>query len=213
MYNVIRVVHFAEAADASDRAEYIETVRIAVKELGALRQLVAPTLPGVINGGDALVHLHFPSAEVAARHTVELDAALRGPITVRVDGVGYPARPAQARLNEPRTLYRALLIRVDPSVAADAVERFERDLLKMPDYISSIVAWRLSRVTDSVGSTEWTHVWEQEFTDRAALMGQYLNHPVHWSVVDRWFDPECPESVVRDRVCHTFCTVDDIVVE
>lgn len=44
-------------------------------------------------------------------------------------------------------------------------------------------------------------------------MGQYLNHPVHWSVVDRWFDPECPESVVRDRVCHTFCTVDDIVVE
>lgn len=60
MYNVIRVVHFAEATDASDRAEYIETVRIAVKELGALRQLVAPTLPGVINGGDALVHLHFP---------------------------------------------------------------------------------------------------------------------------------------------------------
>lgn len=46
MYNVIRVVHFAEATDASDRAEYIETVRIAVKELGALRQLVAPTLPG-----------------------------------------------------------------------------------------------------------------------------------------------------------------------
>ncbi len=157
MYNVIRVVHFAEATDASDRAEYIETVRIAVKELGALRQLVAPTLPGVINGGDALVHLHFPSAEDAARHTAELDAALRGPITVRVDGVGYPACPAQARVDEPRTLYRALLIRVDPSAAGDAVERFERDLLKMPDYISSIVAWRLSRVaTPSVAPSGHT---------------------------------------------------------
>jgi hypothetical protein len=23
--------------------------------------------------------------------------------------------------------------------------------------------------------------------------------------VDRWFDPECPEVVVRDRVCHSYC--------
>jgi hypothetical protein len=30
-------------------------------------------------------------------------------------------------------------------------------------------------------------------------------HPIHWAVVDRWFDPECPDVIVRDRVCHSFC--------
>jgi len=30
-------------------------------------------------------------------------------------------------------------------------------------------------------------------------------HPIHWAVVDRWFDPETTEVIVRDRVCHSFC--------
>ena len=38
-------------------------------------------------------------------------------------------------------------------------------------------------------------------------MGPYLMHPIHWAYVDRWFDPECPEVIVRDRVCHSFCDV------
>jgi hypothetical protein len=36
-----------------------------------------------------------------------------------------------------------------------------------------------------------------------------LMHPIHWAVVDRWFDPECPEVIVRDRVCHSFCALPD----
>jgi len=30
--------------------------------------------------------------------------------------------------------------------------------------------------------------------------------------VDRWFDPECPEVIVRDRVCHSFCVISDSVL-
>ncbi len=213
MYNVVRVVHFDESATAADRAEYIDTVRIVAKELDTVGHFVAPTLPGVINGGDVLVHLRFPSADIAARQVDSFDATLRTPIAVYVDGVGYPASSAHTRPDEPRKVYRVLLVRVDPGSPVEAVEEFEGDLLKMPGCIPSIVAWRLSRVADSVGRTEWTHVWEQEFTDHDALMGQYLNHPVHWSVVDRWFDPECPEVIVRDRVCHTFCAVRDIAIE
>ena len=22
-----------------------------------------------------------------------------------------------------------------------------------------------------------------------------MNHPVHWGLVDRWYDPECPERI------------------
>ena len=31
---------------------------------------------------------------------------------------------------------------------------------------------------------------------------------IHWAVVDRWFDPECPDVIIRDRLCHSFCHCD-----
>jgi len=37
-------------------------------------------------------------------------------------------------------------------------------------------------------------------------------HPIHWAVVDRWFDPECPDVIVRDRVCHSFCAMPESVL-
>ncbi|WP_420752342.1 Dabb family protein [Rhodococcus sp. O3] len=213
MYNVTRVVHFDATADLSDRAEYTENVRLAVKELGARRRLVSPTLPGVINGGDLLVHLRFASADEAAGAIETLDATLGSPVVARLDGVQYHPGRAESRPDASRTVYRVLLLRVAPGTPEATIERFERDLLKMPGYIESIVSWRLSRVEDSVGPTAWTHVWEQEFSDHASLMGQYLDHPIHWGVVDRWFDPECTEVVVRDRVCHTFCALDGAVLD
>jgi len=42
------------------------------------------------------------------------------------------------------------------------------------------------------------------FSDADGIMGAYLMHPIHWAVVDQWFDPECPQFIVRDRVCHSF---------
>jgi Stress responsive A/B Barrel Domain len=77
----------------------------------------------------------------------------------------------------------------------------------MPRYVPAMTAWQLSRVVESVGTTAWTHVFEQEFTNVEGLMGPYLMHPIHWAVVDRWFDPECPEVIITDRVCHSFCAL------
>lgn len=212
MYNVTRVVHFDENADTSDRAEYTERIRLAAKDVGAPCHFVSPTLPGVINGGELLVHLQLPETDGLAGIVGTLDSALEATGVARIDGVQYRASRGRSRPDAPRSVYRALLLRVAPGTPDSTVESFEQDLLRMPRYIPSIGAWRLNRVEKSVGPVEWTHVWEQEFADHASLMGQYLEHPIHWSVVDRWFDPECPEAVVLDRVCHTFCAIGDIVI-
>ena len=82
----------------------------------------------------------------------------------------------------------------------------------MPRYVNTIAAWQLSRVDVAVGTSEWTHVFEQEFTDIDGLMGPYLMHPIHWAVVDRWFDPESPDVIIRDRVCHSFCRCEQSVL-
>jgi hypothetical protein len=191
----------------SERERILSALRNAADASGALRAVVEPTLPGSRNGGDILVHLRFQDQH--SWDESDFDDVLSDPAITHVNGVTYRGTPLR-RGNG--TVYRALLLRVPPDVSADDVATFERELAMMPRYVPTIVAWQLSRVDDAVGTTGWTHVFEQEFTDVDGLMGPYLMHPVHWAVVDRWFDPETTDMIVRDRVCHSFCELTNPVL-
>jgi hypothetical protein len=193
---VTRLLDVAE----SDRERVVTDLRAAAARTGASRSLVAATLPGSRNGGDVLVHLRFDDQQAA--HLDDLDAALSDPAISRVNGATYRGGAVRRTTG---TVYRTLLLRVAPDADPAAVAEFERELAMMPRYVPTIAAWQLSRVDDAVGTSAWTHVFEQEFTDVDGLMGPYLMHPVHWAVVDRWFDPETTDVIVRDRVCHSFC--------
>ncbi|MFV8054252.1 Dabb family protein [Mycobacterium sp. 48b] len=189
-------------AEASDRNRILGALRDAAERSGALRTLVEPTLPGSRNGGDILVHLRFENDDAWERSG--FDDALADPAISRVNGVTYRGAPLR-RGSSSGTVYRALLLRVPPEVEAETVAAFESELSMMPRYVPTITAWQLSRVEQAIGTSEWTHVFEQEFSDVDGLMGPYLMHPIHWAVVDRWFDPETTDIIVRDRVCHSFC--------
>lgn len=184
----------------SDRDRVIAELRVAAARSGASTSLVAPTLPGSRNGGDVLVHLRFDDEQAAAQS--DFDTALVDPAISRVNGATYRGTAVRRTAG---TVYRALLLRVSPVADPEAVARFEDELVLMTSFVPTIVAWQLTRVDDAVGATAWTHVFEQEFTDVDGLVGPYLMHPVHWAVVDRWFDPETTDVIVRDRVCHAFC--------
>ena len=184
---------------------------MAAEATQAHHRLVEPTLPGSRNGGDVLVHLRFNSRSQWLSAADEFDAVLRTP--------GSPASTERRTRGTPTrngggsgTVYRALLLRVLPQTDTGTVARFEEELSWMPRYIQAIRAWQLSRVDDAIGTSQWTHVFEQEFSDVDALMSPYLMHPIHWAVVDRWFDPECPDVIIRDRVCHSFCHCDDAIL-
>jgi hypothetical protein len=196
MSSVTTLVH------TDDRDDVLASLRDAVRDVpGAL---IEPTLPGVRNGGDILVHLPLVD-ETSARHLqVRIDAVLSTPSVSHVDSVRYRGRPFGPDQSDG-SVYRALFLRVAPDTSAEVVARFEADLAALPDYVSTITAWDLSRVDEATGTSQWTHVFSQRFTDVDGLMGPYLMHPIHWAYVDRWFDPECPEYIVRDRVCHSFC--------
>ncbi|MCG7592517.1 Dabb family protein [Mycobacterium sp. PSTR-4-N] len=183
-----------------DRERVLADLQAAAARSGAVRSVVAPTLPGSRNGGDILLHLRFDDPQAAADSDV--DAALSDPAISRVNGATYRGSAVRSSAG---TVYRALLLRVSPEADPTTVADFERELAMMAAYVPTIAAWQLSRVDEAIGATGWTHVFEQEFTDVDGLMGPYLMHPVHWAVVDRWFDPETTDVIVRDRVCHSFC--------
>ncbi|MGW1743025.1 Dabb family protein [Nocardia sp. NPDC001965] len=204
MYEVTRLIHLAPGTGADEIDTLLAELRAVTG--AASRALVEPTLPGVRNGGDILLRLSCAGTGSAHAIGSRVAEVCDRPEVPRIDGADHG--PGIGGVAEPRhsgAVFRTLLLRADPRAPAAALAEFEADLLRMPRHIDTIRAWRLSRVDRATGSAEWTHVWEQEFTDLAGLSGAYLAHPVHWGLVDRWFDPECPESIVRDRVCHSFC--------
>ncbi|MEU6662846.1 Dabb family protein [Streptomyces sp. NPDC046821] len=113
---------------------------------------------------------------------------------------------------EGRRVKRTLFLAVRPGTDPDLVTRFEEDLLAMPRHISTIRSWSLSRVDQELSPSRWTHVWEQEYEDAAGLNGEYLQHPFHWTYVDRWFDSEVPGSIVEPRLAHLYRWADGPVL-
>ncbi|MDX1877771.1 Dabb family protein [Mycolicibacterium sp. 141076] len=200
---VTRLVDVAE----TDRVRVLDALRVAAHGSGAFAHVVAPTLPGTRNGGDILVHLRFHDQQSWEQST--FDEALADPAITHVNGATYHGTPTRRGSG---TVYRTLLLRVDPAVDDATVARFEGELLSMPGFVATIAAWQLSRVDTAMGSSPWTHVFEQEFTDVDGLLGPYLMHPIHWTVVDRWFDPETTDVIVRDRLCHSFCELQSPVL-
>lgn len=198
MFNVTTLVHTAA------REPIVAALRDAVRSVPDA--LVEPTLPGVRNGGDILVHLRLADEDVWPGVQARVDEVLSEPAVTHVDSACYRGCPVGP--DEPDgSVFRALFLRVAPQTPDDVVARFEADLADMARYVSTITAWQLSRVETATGTSAWTHVFSQRFTDLEGLTGPYLMHPIHWAYVDRWFDPECPEYIVRDRVCHSFCAV------
>ncbi|MEV0043978.1 Dabb family protein [Nocardia rhamnosiphila] len=191
----------------------VKRITAAAEAVGVRRPLVARTLPGARNGGDLLAHFRFASKSEWLSHRETVGEAMTCPAIDHIDSAEYPGghiadgRSGRRGDADPSTVYRTLLLRVDDAAAPAEIARFEHATLQMPRHIPAIQAWQLSRVDRATGTSRWTHVWEQEFADVDGLLGPYMNHPVHWALVDQWFDPESPRQIVKDRICHSFCSI------
>ncbi|NKY31586.1 Dabb family protein [Nocardia speluncae] len=213
MYKVTRLLHLADPADAMTTAMTVKRITAAAEAVGVRAPLVAPTLPEVRNGGDLLAHFRFASKSEWLSHRETVDEAMGGPAIEHIDSAEYPGgyagdgRSGRRGDAGPSTVYRTLFLRVDDAAAPAEIARFEHATLQMPRLIPAIRAWQFSRVDRAAGTSPWTHVWEQEYADIDGLLGPYMNHPVHWALVDQWFDPESPNQIVKDRICHSFCAI------
>jgi hypothetical protein len=161
--------------------------------------LVGEALKPNIFGGDLIVRGRGldPKAVVGLDRSEEVDWAVYETIA---EGKGEGKAPGG--------IYRCLLLSVTEGTPAAVADQFARETIGMPDHISTILRWRLAKVTQSGGARRWTHVWEQEFEGPEGFSGEYMLHAYHWSFIDRWFDIESPERIVDRRICNSLCRID-----
>jgi hypothetical protein len=210
------LVTFAAGLSPSLREEVVDTLAWSAHPDEVREELLQPSLPGAVRGGDLIWRLAFDDDAAACRWT----SSPAGRATRRVlsdpslvastEEVTYAAGRtfardvAAGRLGDT-AVHRTLLLRAEADEAT--LERFALDLVTMGEQIPVMREWRLSRVESSSGSTAWTHVWEQVFPSLDELLGSYMAHPYHWAHVDRWFDRESTARIVEPTYCHTFCLV------
>jgi hypothetical protein len=172
-------------------------------------------LPGCVGGGDYTWDALIDGSDArAVLEAPSLRALLEaGDVVERLDPVAF--EPQHVEIAEPGIsdcIKRTLLLRVFPETPPDVVQHFERDIMRMPAHIDSIRNWAHSRTDTSVCSTSWTHVWEQEYVDVSGLEVDYMMNPYHWGLIDGWFDPECPQSIVDLQVAHVYCAAAETIL-
>ncbi len=213
MFKLTRLLYFPTECPAAERQAVTQTLRDASAQSPMVtRSMLEPTLPGVMNGGDFIWHLQFADKAayrdcIAQPHWREkVDPLFEGGTFKRYESAAYQGGLSGARpVKLGRGVYRTLILTIKPGINAQAVAQFDKELAGMPKYISSIKNWQLSHVSEASGSRQWSHVWEQEYENLEGLTGPYMDHPFHWALVDRWFNPECSQWIVDKVLCHTFC--------
>ncbi|MDG2004044.1 MAG: Dabb family protein, partial [Novosphingobium sp.] len=178
-----------------------------------------PTLPRALNGGHLMWRVTFASED---HHWAALvSEAWRSsvlPLLAPEDGISADRisyRPGLKDVSDGRGqpgIWRCLVLSVDAGTSADTIRQFERDTASMPQHVSTIRNWSMGHVVAHEGRRNWTHVWEQEFDDLGGLEGEYMTHPIHWGLVDGWFDPECPQRIVDPLLIHAAMDVTEAVI-
>lgn len=217
MFKLTQLVRFDTAASLARCAEAYTYLQSICRTAGIARGFVAPTLPGTLNGGDLIWHLQFVDEAAYAQF---LDGALwrsandmLQALATNIERVGYSGGDSGARERGLREgVYRTLLVSATRLQSVEREAQFIAKTLAMPEYIDGIRNWQLSPVKHASGTRTWTHVWEQEFDNLAALQQQYMQHPYHWAHVDRWFDWESPDWLIDRYMCHTFCRIESSVI-
>ncbi len=212
MFKLTRLLFFPAERPASERQAVIQKLRDASANSPTVRRFILePTLPGVLNGGDYIWHLQFADKAayrdcLAQPHWCEqVDPLFAGGALRKYESVAYQGGLSGANAKLKQGVYRTLIMTMKPGSSPQAVAQFEKELAGMPKYISSIKNWQLSHAAEASGTRQWSHIWEQEYENLSGLTGPYMDHPFHWGLVDRWFNPECSQYIVDKVLCHTYC--------
>ncbi|MCB2046767.1 MAG: hypothetical protein KDE32_00915 [Novosphingobium sp.] len=204
----------------ADRVDQIHTImvslRAAVNRLpGVVENLVTPVhAQATINAGHIvwrMVHESEAAANAAMLAPAWRSAIVPQIVDAEVTGVGYRLTRKSPGDGKAR-IWRALLFSCLPHADTALVRELEERTLLLPKYVPEIRAWGLNRTAWSEGRKPIEFVWEQEYDDISGLTGPYMDTPVHWGLVDAYFDADCPEFIVDPHLVQVVTAISEPVI-
>ncbi len=203
-----------------DRVGTRETImvglRAAVSRLpGVVENLVTRVhTEATINAGHIVWRMVHESE--AAANTAMLAPAWRSAVLpliegVEITGVGY-RMTRKAAGDGTAKIWRGLLFSCFADADPALVRELEERTLLLAKYVPEIHAWGLNRAAWSEGRKPIHYIWEQEYDDVAGLTGPYMDTPVHWGVVDAYFDADCSEFIVDPHLVQVVAAIDEPVI-
>ncbi len=215
MFVSLRILTLPTARMGS-RETVITTLNAATSRLpGVVESWVTRVHPqATINAGHIvwrMVHESEAAANAAMLSPAWHDAVLPALAGLEITGVGYRLTrkspgPGGARF------WRGLLFSCLPHADPALVRELEERTLLLPKYVPEIRAWGLNRAAWSEGRKPIEFIWEQEYDDIAGLTGPYMETPVHWGVVDAYFDADCPEFIVDPHLVQVVAAISEPVI-
>ena len=168
-----------------------------------------------INAGHVIwrmVHASEAAAQAATLSSAWTDHIAPAIAGLELTGAGYRLTQRQSR-PAGAGIWRALLFSCfahsDPALVRDLEER----TLLLPRYVPEIRNWALNRTAWSEGRKPIEFVWEQEYDHLAGLTGPYMQTPVHWGIVDAYFDADCPEYIVDPHLIQIVGAIDETIID
>jgi len=215
MFVALRLISLP-AARRPQSGAIIAELRAAMADMpGVSSCWIAPVLEGVaINAGQIVWRMEFQTEREA--QAIQLDPQWSSRVApllhdAEITTVGYCIAHSAVRA-VGSGIWRALIFRVRPEGFPDAAKALEAGLLLFPKYIPAIRSWALSNVSTIEGPKAFTHVWEQEFDSVVGLTKDYMVSPLHWGVVDAWFDAESPDYVVDPQLIQVVGQIDKSIM-
>ncbi len=191
-------------------------LRAAVASLpGVIENLVTPVYhQATINAGHIVWRMVHESE--AAANAAMLSPAWRGAVLpaiegLEVTGAGYRMTRKSASTGGTG-VWRALLFSCFPHADPALVRELEERTLLLAKYVPEIRAWGLNRAAWSEGRKPTHFIWEQEYDDVSGLTGPYMDTPVHWGIVDAYFDADCPEFIVDPHLVQVVAAIAEPVI-
>lgn len=203
-----------------DRLGTLDTVivglRAAVSRLpGVVSNLVTHVYPtATINAGHIVWRMVHESE--AAANAAMLAPAWRGAVLPAIEGLDVTGAGYRMTRKSPSPggngIWRALLFSCFAHADPALVRELEERTLLLPKYVPEIRAWGLNRAAWSEGRKPIHFIWEQEYDDVSGLTGPYMDTPVHWGVVDAYFDADCPEYIVDPHLVQVVAALSEPVI-
>lgn len=213
MFNLMHMIEFAlDDQDEERLGTLSQELGEIVAEVPHMQSyLYRPVMAGAYNGGHTVWRTEFAD-EAAYRRAIaspfwaqHVAPFLIDATRVRRDEfAAYPSgRKGGTTCNEG--VYRCGFVCANINATAGRLSNFVSDLQLIATKVPVIQRWHVGVAIDGGGTRPWNIVMEQEYIRLQDVKGPYMMHPVHWSFIESWFDPEYPQAIADQYLTHTYC--------